>query len=136
MTNYNSEIQRIKGLIYTNEHQIGTAIRVRHALAKDCGEEISLQKLCESQFISKYHLIRVFRKYYGQTPFQFLTDKRMEMAKLLLASGRSVSETCYAVGIKSPCSFSTLFRRRMGMTPTMFQKSNFRKVDSAKGLEI
>jgi AraC-like DNA-binding protein len=67
-------------------------------------------------------LLRLFKKYYGQTPKQYITDKRFEQAKALLKNGITITETCFEVGFESPSSFSTLFKARVGLTPTEFQK--------------
>jgi AraC-like DNA-binding protein len=73
-------------------------------------------------------LLRLFKKYYGVTPGQYLTDKRIENSKRYLQNGMSVTDTCFAVGFESPSSFSTLFKNKTGIAPAAFQKSNFRKV--------
>ena len=80
------------------------------------------------QFVSKYHLLRLFKKYYGLTPRQYLIDKRIEKSKEHLINGMSVTETCYAVGFESLGSFSALFKSKIGKSPTAFKKSNFREV--------
>jgi AraC-like DNA-binding protein len=76
-------------------------------------------------FTSKFHLLRLFKKYYGQTPKQYLIEKRIEKAKELLQEGETVTETCFATGFGSPSSFSTLFKSRVGLTPVEFQKKQF-----------
>ncbi|MDE3247139.1 MAG: AraC family transcriptional regulator [Bacteroidota bacterium] len=72
--------------------------------------------------MSKFHLLRLFRRYYGQTPKQYLIEKRLEHAKHLLATGHSASDTCYQIGFESPSAFSTLFTSRFGISPASFQK--------------
>jgi AraC-like DNA-binding protein len=64
----------------------------------------------------------LYAKYYGQTPKQYLTDKRIEKSKEYLKKGMNITETCFAIGFKSPSSFSTLFKSITGLTPTEFQK--------------
>jgi AraC-like DNA-binding protein len=130
MTYYLKEITRIKSICYSNKAQIDTVIGTRHYINNNFDKELNLDLLSHIRFTSKFHLLRLFKKYYGQTPKQYLTDKRIEQAKELLNKGTNVSETCFDIGFESPSSFSTLFKSRVGLTPTEFQKrATFTKSD-------
>ncbi|MFK7747108.1 MAG: helix-turn-helix domain-containing protein [Kordia sp.] len=83
---------------------------------------VNLDALSQSEFVSKYHLLRLFKKYYGQTPRQYLIDTRIEKSKVQLKNGMSVTETCFSVGFESVGSFSTLFKTRIGISPSKYQK--------------
>src|ERR1700761_2529692 len=109
MTYYYTEISRLGSTCYSNRAQIKTVIGTRHYINNNFDKTLNLDVLSDVRFTSKFHLLRLFKRYYGQTPKQYLTDKRIEKAKELLAQGWSVTETCFAVGFDSPCSFSTLF---------------------------
>lgn len=122
MTFYEQEVRRIRGEVYANKGQVDMVRRIRNYINDHYDEEMSLGRLSETQFVSKYHLIRLFKKYYGQTPMQYLTEKRIEISKEYLRIGTNVTETCFATGFESPCSFSTLFKSKTGRTPTDFQK--------------
>jgi AraC-like DNA-binding protein len=61
------------------------------------------------------------------TPRQYLIDKRIETAKNILKTGQSVSDTCYSVGFGSISSFSSLFRAKTGMAPSVYRKATFDK---------
>jgi AraC-like DNA-binding protein len=131
MTHCQSEIIRIRNICYSNKAQIETVIGARHYINNNFDRELNLNLLSRTRFTSKFHLLRLFKKYYGQTPKQYLTDKRIEKSKELLKNGRSVSETCFAVGFESLSSFCTLFKQRVGLTPTEFQKrATFTKSES------
>ena len=67
-------------------------------------------------------MLRLFKKYYGQTPRQYLIDKRIHKSKEHLINGMTVTETCFAVGFESLGSFSTLFKTKTGKSPTEFRK--------------
>lgn len=130
MTYYLKEITRIKRVCYSNKGQIDTVIGTRHYINNNFEKEINLDLLSHIRFTSKFHLLRLFKKYYGQTPKQYLTDKRIELAKELLKNGTDSSKTCFDIGFQSPSSFSTLFKSRVGLTPTEFQKrATFTKSD-------
>lgn len=122
MTFYQTKLQMISDQYYSNNKQIETVIRTRQFINKNYAMNIDLDSLSSIHCTSKFHLLRLFKRYYGQTPKQYLTYKRLEKARILLKSGRTISQTCFEVGFDSPCSFSTLFKRYTGRTPSEYRK--------------
>jgi len=122
MTYYHSEINKIKATCYSNQAQLATVIGTRHYINQNFDKALKLDFLSHVKFTSKFHLLRLFKKYYGLTPKQYHIDKRLEMSKEILKRGVGVTETCYAVGFECPSSFSTLFKRKHGVAPVEFQK--------------
>ena len=83
---------------------------------------LTIHELARDVQISPFHLIRQFEAVFGLTPHQFRQASRLELAKHLLATGeRSVTEVCMEVGFSSLGSFSVLFTRRMGETPSAYR---------------
>jgi AraC-like DNA-binding protein len=122
MTFYESEIKRIRSIVYSNKGQLDTVIGTRNYINNNYDRKLNLNLLSHTRFVSKYHLLRLFAKYYGQTPQQYLTGIRIEKSKEYLRKGICITETCIAIGFESPSSFSTLFKSKTGLTPTEFQK--------------
>ena len=125
MTFYESEVYRIRALIHSNKDQIERIRAARQYIDAHFDTDLNLDVLAEAVSFSKYHLLRLFKRYYGQTLRQYLIDKRLEKAKEFLRSGMKVTETCFAVGFQSPGSFSTLFKRKIGLTPKQYQNQQF-----------
>jgi AraC-like DNA-binding protein len=100
-----------------------TLLRVRD-LVRDCyAQDLTLADLSEEADVSAGHLLRTFRSTFGETPHEFLTRLRLDRAKhLLTVSGRPVTDICFEVGFQSLGSFSTLFRRRVGVSPAEFRR--------------
>ena len=121
MTSYEKEINRINGIIYSNQEQIETVIGVKSYIDNNYEIDLNLDLLSRSRFVSKYHMLRLFKKHYGLTSRQYLIDKRVEKSKEQLINGMSVTETCFAVGFESLGSFSTLFKTKTGKSPSEFQ---------------
>lgn len=83
-------------------------------------DKIDVDDIADEACFSKYHFIREFKKIYGRSPHQYLIFVRMENAKRLLRAPRSVAEVCAGVGFESIGSFSTLFKRTTGFTPSEY----------------
>ena len=119
---YLQEIERIKRVCFSNDVQLRIAKDVKRYMNENYEKDINLDDLASIQKVSKFHLIRIFKKYHGTTPHQYLINKRLIEAKLLLSKGVSVTQACYSVGFESLHSFSTLFKSRLGSSPSEFKK--------------
>jgi AraC family transcriptional regulator len=94
----------------------------RGYIARHYAERGSLQAAAREASMSSFQFTRLFTKLYGQTPVAFRTALRLREARALLAStDLSVSEVCHQVGFESLPSFSQLFRRRFGVSPSQFR---------------
>ena len=96
-------------------------------------ERIDAGEIADEACYSKFHFIRTFKSIYGWTPHQYLTHVRIERAKELLEQEVSVTEACFAVGFDSLGSFTSLFKRRAGVTPSEYQRQRLeRKAEISK----
>ena len=83
----------------------------------------SVREIAQDVGISPFHFIRQFEAVFGLTPHQFRTDRRIERARQLLVRGElSVTEVCLEVGFSSLGSFSDLFARRVGTSPSAYRR--------------
>src|SRR5262249_43944230 len=97
--------------------------RARDLLAQLDGPQPTIEALARELRISSYHFIRQFEAAFGVTPHQYRIQVRLERAKQLLAiEQRSVTAVCMEVGFSSLGSFSTLFSRRFGETPSAYRR--------------
>jgi len=84
-------------------------------------ESIDLENISQQAFLSKFHFHRLFTQVYRHTPHQYLTRKRMDKAKDLLAENKPVTEVCNEVGFESIGSFSVLFKKEIGFAPQYYR---------------
>lgn len=92
-------------------------------LEKRFNTRISLDQLALEHAISKFHLVREFKKYTGFTPNEYLINCRISYAKKLLKySNLSVSEIAFSVGIDNISHFINLFKSREQITPLNYRK--------------
>ena len=96
--------------------------RARRLIENDAEGSRSLRVLAGAVGLSPFHLIRNFRALFGVTPHQLRIHVRLERAPDLLGGGRSVTDACLEVGFSSPGTFSHLFGRRLGVTPSAFRR--------------
>ena len=96
--------------------------RGRDLLAADCQSRVLLQHAAREACLSEFHFHRLFRDTFGETPHDFLTRLRMDRARQLLASQKSVTDVCFEVGYASLGSFSSKFRGQFGRSPVEFQR--------------
>lgn len=130
MSFYESKLQKVKESCFSNEKQLETVIGIKNYIENNYDTDLNLELLSYTSFVSKYHLLRLFKKYYGQTPRQYLIDTRIEKSKKHLKDNLSVTETCFAVGFESIGSFSALFKTKTGKSPSEYQKEQFSRSNS------
>lgn len=92
----------------------------RKLIDERCCSGVDLDELCGRMFVSKFHFIRQFNRCYGQTPYRYLTERRMGEAKALLEAGMGVGAVCSRVGFSSVPSFTAIFKRCVGCTPAAY----------------
>ncbi len=96
--------------------------RGRDLLASQYQSSVRLQQAAREACLSEFHFHRLFRAAFRQTPHDFLTQLRLDRARQLLASERTVTEVCFEVGYRSLGSFSSKFRAHFGRSPAEFQR--------------
>jgi AraC-like DNA-binding protein len=88
---------------------------------------LSLTDISGKAFLSRYHFHRLFAQVYGKTPHRYLTQKRLDKAKELLAKNIPVTEVCNEVGFESLGSFSILFKKEIGFAPQYYRNRAYLK---------
>ena len=88
-------------------------------------ENITLNDIAESVYISAFHFQRAFSMMTGVTPTEYLRNRRLSQAGAELANGdESVINIALKYGYDSPESFTKAFSRFHGFTPTQVKKGS------------
>lgn len=96
--------------------------RAMDVLRSDFCGTISLDQLAAEACLSKYHFLRLFRKAYGLSPYQYIQQLRIEKARVLLADPViPVADIAELLGFDNSQSFSRLFFQKMGLYPTQYR---------------
>ena len=99
--------------------------RARDYLHANLSRSICLSEVAAAACLSPFHLLRMFRAVFGQTPHQYLINCRLDRAKFLLEKTRiPVTAICLECGFTSLGSFSALFHRSCGMSPRAWRNSH------------
>ena len=90
-------------------------------------EPLNVGELAERAYLSEYHFIRVFKRETGLTPYAYIVDARLHLAKYLLVNGsQPLAKICEQCGFSSTSVFCASFKRETGMSPMEFRISNQR----------
>lgn len=81
-------------------------------------EDLDIDALAEAFFISKYHMMRLFRQETGFTIHTYLSQRRLLNARGLIEGGMRATEACYRSGFRSYSSFTRAYGKHFGTTPT------------------
>ena len=87
-------------------------------LDRNLTEPIDMDRLAQAFYVSKYHMMRSFRKETGTTIYMYLTQKRLMLARQQMDAGMSATEACYSCGFHSYSSFTRAYGKYFGRTPT------------------
>jgi len=90
-------------------------------------EPINLEAISQQAFLSRFHFHRIFTQVYRSTPHQYVTRKRLDKARDLLAHNKPVTEVCNEVGFESIGSFSMLFKKEVGFAPQYYRNMAYKK---------
>lgn len=97
-------------------------LKARDLLHAEVSRGVTLDDLARASGLSRAHLARQFANTFGLPPHQYLVQLRLDQAKRALASGASVTEVCHDIGFESLGTFSSSFRKRVGLSPREYQQ--------------
>ena len=92
--------------------------KVLNHLNENYSLPISLDQLAAMCGITKFHLAREFKRLTGQTILTYTNVLRCKKAHILLASGKTVTETAIECGFESLSYFSRTYKKTMGVAPS------------------
>ena len=92
-------------------------------ICKHLNEAIELEKLAEISCLSKDHFIRLFKKELGTTPLQYINQKKIEKAQLLLITEElAVKEIAFQLAFDDYSYFNRLLKKTTGVTPQEYRR--------------
>ncbi len=110
----------------TKEELFKRLCAAKDIIYSEYNSDLSLDDISKRIFLSKYHLIRSFKTYYGISPYQMIKYIRLQKAMdYLRNSSYTIAEIAEKVGFKEGNSLSNVFKNEFNCTPGNFRISNF-----------
>jgi AraC-like DNA-binding protein len=80
-------------------------------------EEITIDSLAEHFYLNRYYLMHFFKDETGYTIGNYISEKRLLLAKNLVQNGSSITEACFQCGFKNYSTFSRAFKKTYNTAP-------------------
>ncbi|MFN8254456.1 MAG: AraC family transcriptional regulator [Bacteroidales bacterium] len=108
-----------------NTRVVNMLNKARCFMRERLAEEISFEEMAKELGMGYSWFRRMFKKYEGLSPAQYLIQLKIARIKeLLTTSDFSISEIAEQVGFESKSQISTFFKKYEGISPSTFSKTN------------
>ncbi|MEJ8304757.1 AraC family transcriptional regulator [Saccharibacillus sacchari] len=92
-------------------------------------EPLKLEQLAGMAGLSRNYYVDQFKKHYGKSVVEYMTDLRIRRAKRLMANSElKLREVAQQVGYNDEFYFSRRFKQETGVTPSAYMKSRSRRI--------
>jgi AraC-like DNA-binding protein len=92
-------------------------------IERDLGSELALQHLAQAAGVTRFQVIRDFKKVAGLTPSAFIRDRKLRRAGLLIAQGMALADAAAEAGFADQSHFTRAFRAMHAVTPGLFRNA-------------
>lgn len=88
-------------------------------------ERIKLDDLVQLLHINKYYICKIFQQYIGKTFLDYVNLVRIQKAvDLIVSTNDSITAIAFATGFQDINYFSRMFKRTVGISPTVLRKQH------------
>ncbi len=94
--------------------------QARARIEDDPAAPLSLGELAAIGGVSQFQLVRGFTKITGLTPHAYLVQRRLQMARRMIANGTALADAAQASGFADQSHMTRLFVRNYGMSPGVY----------------
>lgn len=107
-----------------NSYSFEIISRIQEIIELRLHTNITLESIANEMFFSTSYLSRLFKKQTGKNFSDYLIDRRLERAKLLLLStNRTINSIAQEIGYDNSNSFRRLFKNKVGQSATKYRCS-------------
>ena len=100
---------------YSSDTQVEQLLKY---INRNLSENLSIDQLAERFFFSKYHMMRKFKNETGYTIHNYITSKRLLMARSLISQGIPVIKAAQASGFHDYTTFVRAYKKQFGKAPS------------------
>lgn len=91
--------------------------RYRDLIEADLADTFELSDLAEMAGVTRFQVIRDFKRVAGMTPGQYLRDRRIRAASALVKTGMPLAEIAASTGFADQSHLTRVFKAIKGMSP-------------------
>lgn len=114
----------IPSVYYSREH-IEIVKRIRKTMLSDLGKKVSLDLLLKNEPVSSVTFQTVFKKIYGDSPYVYLKQYKMNYAAVRLRESKeSINQIALSLGYNNASKFAKAFQDVFGMLPKDYRSKN------------
>ena len=100
---------------YSSDTQVEQLLKY---INRNLSENLSIDQLAERFFLSKYHMMRKFKNETGYTIHNYITSKRLLMARSLISQGMPIMKAAQASGFHDYTTFVRAYKKQFGKAPS------------------
>jgi AraC-like DNA-binding protein len=108
-------------LRYVSPRDVATPIaRAKARIDDDPAAQLTLAELAAEAGMSRFQLLRNFAQALGLPPHAYRMQRRVVLARQLIARGTALAETAAAAGFADQSHMTRAFVRLLGVTPANY----------------
>jgi AraC family transcriptional regulator len=121
--NLEADIERLPAAKRSTREELFRRLHIaRDFIEASYLEPINLFSIADVVNLSPHHFLRLFKQAFELAPYQFVTHKRLELAKKwLIDTDKDVTDICFDLGFDSLGTFSRNFKARFRVAPTQYR---------------
>ena len=113
-------IRKAEPRVWTNDERMK---RVLEHIHSNISYNISVEELASVASVTKPYFIKLFKQEFGTSPVQYINNKKVERAQLLLyTTDKAVKEVAYKLGFSDQNYFIRMFHKVTGTTPQEYRR--------------
>lgn len=121
--------KKFPGITITKQHEyIEKFMKICNYITEHCTENLTVDELALLAGFSKFHFIRLFKQFTNVTCYEYLIQKRIELAeRLLIEPDLTITQIAMQSGFGSLSSFNRVFKTAKNCTPSEYKNLNSHK---------
>ena len=99
--------------------------KFRQLIENNIQFNLGLEEYARMAGMSVSSFKRYFKQIFGDSPGQYMLDRKLTIASLLLKkSAKSIQEIAYEIGFENPAHFTRMFNKKYKISPSKFREKN------------
>ncbi|MBU2885293.1 helix-turn-helix domain-containing protein [Gilvimarinus agarilyticus] len=113
-----------------NDKEVRGLLELMEKKSPHLHHALTVEELANMVGVPTKTLSAIFNRHFGKNFYEFINSYRIDKAQALLSDpdhkNRSILDILYDSGFNSKATFNTLFKKRVGMTPTDYRKQQLK----------